>query len=94
MSASYAHNALGQRVEKTVYGVATIFSYDESGHLLGEYEASGALIREYVWLGDIPVATLRPNGGGVDIFYVHTDHVNAPNRLTRPVLDSVSTSAR
>jgi tetratricopeptide (TPR) repeat protein len=34
--------------------------YDEAGHLLGEYDATGALIEETVWLGDTPVATVRP----------------------------------
>jgi len=32
---------------------------DESGHLIGEYDGSGNLIEETIWLGDIPVATLR-----------------------------------
>ncbi|HVO47782.1 MAG TPA: hypothetical protein VMT29_15780 [Steroidobacteraceae bacterium] len=37
-----------------------------AGHLLGEYDG----IQETVWLGDIPVVTLRPHsGGGVDIHY-------------------------
>jgi len=83
-SAIYAHNALGQRVKKTVSGTSTYFVYDEAGHLTGEYDGSGALIQETVWLEDIPVATLRPNGGGIAIFYVHTDHLNTPRRITRP----------
>jgi len=38
-----------------------------------------------VWFGDIPVATLRPNGGsGVDVYYVHADHLNTPRRVTDP----------
>ena len=37
-----------------------------------------------MWLADIPVATLRPNGGGVSLFYVHTDHLNTPRRVSRP----------
>jgi RHS repeat-associated protein len=53
--------------------------------LLGEYDGTGALIEETVWLGDIPVATLRPHtGGGIDIFYVHTDQLNTPRAVTRP----------
>ena len=83
-SATYSHNALGQRVKKTVSGVATYFVYDEAGHLIGEYNSSGGLIQETVWLGDIPVATLRPNGGSVSIFYVHADHLGTPRRITRP----------
>ena len=36
-----------------------------------------------MWLGDIPVATLRPNGsGGIDVFYVHADHLNSPRLVT------------
>ncbi len=36
-----------------------------------------------MWLGDIPVATLRPKPV-VDVYYVHTDHLNAPRKVTRP----------
>jgi RHS repeat-associated protein len=37
-----------------------------------------------VWLKDIPVATLRPSGSTVAVYYVHTDHVNTPRQVTRP----------
>lgn len=86
-SASYAQNTLGQRVRKTVNGVVTIFCYDESGHLLGEYEASGALIREYVWLGDIPVAVITAGPGTPPFHYwsIHTDHLNTPRSVAHPV---------
>jgi RHS repeat-associated protein len=60
------------------------FMYDEAGHLVGEYDSSGNLIQETVWLGDIPVATLRPNGANVDVFYVHTDQLNTPRKVSRP----------
>jgi RHS repeat-associated protein len=82
---TYALNGLGQRVRKTTSSASVYFLYDEGGHLLGEYGNSGDLIQETVWLGDIPVATLRSNGsGGVNVFYVHTDHLNTPRRITRP----------
>jgi RHS repeat-associated protein len=83
-SATYTQNALGQRVKKGTGGATTYFAYDEVGHLIGEYDGSGNLIQETVWLGDTPVATLRPNGGSVSIFYVHVDHLNTPRRITRP----------
>jgi RHS repeat-associated protein len=51
---------------------------------LGEYDATGALIEETVWLGDTPVATLRPNGSTVSIYYIHSDPLNAPRQITRP----------
>jgi RHS repeat-associated protein len=80
---NYIYNAFGYRVKKA--GAQTAyFVYDEMGHLLGEYDSSGALIQELVWLDDVPVATLRPNGtGGVEVFYVHADHLNTPRRVTR-----------
>ena len=62
--------------------------YDElaSGQLVGEYDATGELIQEIVWLNDIPVATIRTDQGGstAGVFYIHTDHLNAPSKVTRP----------
>src|SRR5215471_8110909 len=57
---------------------------DDAGHLIGEYDGSGNLIEETIWLGDIPVATLRPNGSSVNIYYVHTDHLYAPRKVSQP----------
>ncbi len=84
VTSTYALNALGQRVKKTTSGASTYFAYDEAGHLVGEYDNSGNLIQETVWFGDSPVATLRPNGGGVSLFYIHTDHLSTPRRISRP----------
>jgi RHS repeat-associated protein len=79
------YNALGQMVKTSGGALGTeLLMYDEAGHVIGEYSSSGALIQETIWLGDIPVATLRPKTGGVDIFYVHTDHLNTPRRVSRP----------
>jgi RHS repeat-associated protein len=60
-----------------------LYAYDEAGHLAGEYTAAGALVQETVWLGDTPVATLRPDGsGGIVLYYVHADHLNTPRLVT------------
>ncbi len=84
-TATYTYSAIQERIRKVVGGVSTYFVYDERGHLLGEYGSGGALIQETVWMGDIPIATVRPKvGGGVQIFYVHTDHLNTPRKVTRP----------
>ena len=86
--ASYTVNALGQRLTKTVGATTTLFVYDEQGHLVGEYDASGTLIQETVWLEDLPIATLRPTGSGnpppIAIYYVHPDHLGSPRAITRP----------
>src|SRR6185312_13928276 len=34
-------------------------------------------------LNDTPVATIRIEACGLSIFYIHTDHLNTPRRITR-----------
>ena len=58
--------------------------YDEAGHILGEYTNTGALIEETVWMGDLPVATLQPNGSSISIYYIHSDHLGTPRKITQP----------
>lgn len=81
---NYLYNALGQLIEKSGNGGTTLLIYDEAGRLLGEYTAAGALIQETVWMGDTPVATMQPNGSSIAIYYVHTDHLGTPRKITRP----------
>jgi RHS repeat-associated protein len=81
---NYLYNALGQLIQKSATGGTTLIVYDESGHILGEYTSTGALIEETRWMGDTPVATLLPNGSGISIYYVHTDHLGTPRKITRP----------
>ncbi|MNS03136.1 putative deoxyribonuclease RhsC [compost metagenome] len=62
---TYSYNGLGQRTKKAgpstvIAGGANYYAYDEQGHLLGEYDADGKAIQETVFLGDIPVAVLKP----------------------------------
>jgi RHS repeat-associated protein/uncharacterized repeat protein (TIGR02543 family) len=87
LNANYTYNALGQRITKTVNGNTTQYVYDEQGHLAGEYDASGHLFQEILWLGDLPVAVLKPATGQAvtsDIYYIHADHLGTPRKITRP----------
>ena len=85
VTTTYVYNALGQRVRKSIGGNSTFFVYDQFGHLLGEYGTAGALIQETVWLNKTPVAVLKPNGsGGVNVSYIHADHLDTPRRISRP----------
>ncbi len=71
---------------KTGPGVATgtnHYVYDEQGHLIGEYDAAGVVRQELIYLGDTPVASVRPNAsGGVDIFPIYSDHLDTPRLIT------------
>lgn len=79
MFATYAYNANGERVAKTVNNATERFSYDEDGQLLGEY---GATSRDYVWLEDIPLANIDMQGGSTSIAYVTADHQGTPRAIT------------
>lgn len=59
------------------------YIYDESGHVIGEYDANGNPVQEHVYLGDRPVAVVQggsSSGGTVD--YVTTDQLNTPRVIT------------
>ena len=55
-------NALGLRVHKKVpyASTDTLYHYDSQGHLIGESAVgSASFTREYVYLGDQPVAVMK-----------------------------------
>ncbi len=86
MRTTYYYNGLGQRVAKAGLGKASAyFAYDESGRMVGEYDALGNSIQETVFLEDQPVAVLRTDGlstGNVDVFNVYADEMNTPRVIT------------
>jgi len=85
LTASYHYNSLGQHIKKTVNGQTTVFFYDDQGHLLGEYAANGSLVQEFVWFGNLPIAAIKPNAQrGIDVFYIHADHLGTPRKISRP----------
>nr|WP_323848015.1 RHS repeat-associated core domain-containing protein [Nitrogeniibacter mangrovi] len=85
---TYRYDGQGRRVEKAgpaglVPNGAERFMYDEANHLIGEYQADGTPTREYVWLGDLPVAVIDTNTDGTTTAYaIETDHLGTPRLLT------------
>lgn len=80
--ATYAYNAAGQRIAKSVSFPQTIsqrFVYDEGSQLLGEY---GSANRDYIWLGDTPVAVVDTASTASSVNYVHADGLNTPRAVT------------
>lgn len=90
LTATFTHDGEGRRVRKFSSSGATstvIFAYDQAGHLLGEYSNTGAALREYVWLGDTPVAMFTPGAAASDppvLYFIHADHLDTP----RVVIDA------
>lgn len=85
---TYTYNALGQRTLKAVTVPAASserFAYDEASQLVGEY---GSAARDYIWLGDLPVAVVDTTSGVSTVNYVHADGLSTP----RAVADATGAS--
>ncbi|MBX9399686.1 DUF6531 domain-containing protein [Lysobacter sp. BMK333-48F3] len=98
--ARYAYNAKGERVcSAPAAGACPTagsagsgyqqFVYDLDGRLIGEYDGNGNLLAEHVWLGDTPIAVLKPAataaqfgglpaGGDIAVYFVRPDQQNTP----------------
>ncbi len=76
-STTYVHNGQGQRVKKD-NGTITLFAYDETGGLIGEYNSVGSVGQETVWFNGAPVAVLD----GTSAYYIHTDHLGSPRVIS------------
>ncbi len=74
---SFDYNHLNERTFRSGSSLDRQYAYDESSHLIGEYTGNGALIVEYIWLGDRPIAAVY---SGNRIVYLVTDHQNKPRR--------------
>ena len=76
---TYSYNAKRQRSRKVVGSQVTVFHYDLQGNLITETNASGNLIRDYVWVGAMPIAQVE---AGAHVRYLHGDHLNTPRLAT------------
>ncbi len=56
--------------------------HDLDGNVIAEYDATGALLTEYVWLEDRPIAVIADAGTTPVTYWVHTDHVERPIMMT------------
>lgn len=74
LTTEYLYNAAGQRVEKKSGSAITHFHYDLNGHLIAETDNSGAVIREYFYLGSMPVAMVTGDS-------VYDDVPSSPTEL-------------
>ncbi len=90
----YAINGLGQRIEKRKGADEKQYVYDQSGHLLGEYDTRGNVLEETVYLGNLPVAVMVGHEEGRDwdrghdrddsaIYYIAADNLGAPHIITK-----------
>ena len=79
---TYSYNALGQRIGKAATlpnAITQRFVYNEQGSLIGEY---GTNTRDYVWMGDTPVAVIDVAGSTSTINYVTADQLGTPRAVS------------
>ncbi len=58
--------------------------YDVWDHLLAETDGAGHVVKQYIWVGDEPVAVLdgTSNVASPTLYYVHADHLQRPELMT------------
>lgn len=88
-SGTYLFNGFHQRVQKIAGGVTTQFVYDSVGHLLEEADGSGVTRKQYIWLDDVPVAMVDATGMSPVLYFIHTDQIGTPQKLTNGALSVV-----
>jgi RHS repeat-associated protein len=83
---TYGINGLGQRIKKVGAGVLPSgtrqFVYNLQGQLLGEYDGSGNMLKETVWLGSLPVALMVGTGTSAANYYINPDNLTSPHIIT------------
>ncbi|AVD71757.1 RHS repeat domain-containing protein [Desulfobulbus oralis] len=78
--AGYGYDSQNRRVRKTVGAKTTYYLYDLESRLLAEIAGSGRVLREYVWLGQEPLA-LREYEVRSGLYFYINDHLGTPQRL-------------
>jgi YD repeat-containing protein len=87
VTADYTYDGLERMAIRTTQNMTpastTHYIYDRAGQLIAEASGTGAALREYIWLDDMPLA----GAADIDTFtpklwYVHADHLNRPARMT------------
>jgi RHS repeat-associated protein len=86
---TYRYDALNRLASRTVTQSAapttftTLYVHDLDDHIIAETDTAGQTLREYIWLGDIPLAVVdKVATGSPVIYYVHADHLGRPARMT------------
>ncbi|KZC39907.1 hypothetical protein RHOFW510R12_01285 [Rhodanobacter sp. FW510-R12] len=79
---TYVYNVLGERVAKDAGSATTQFAYDEASQLASEATDGG--FRDYVRLGDLPVAVVDTPAGAApaEVRYIHADGLGSTRVVT------------
>lgn len=84
---AYLYDAFFKLAKRTVTNTTpagvTHYLYDPDGHVVAETTSAGVTVREYIWLGDMPIAVIDAvNTASPVTYFVHTDHLMRPLKMT------------
>ena len=61
----------------------THYIFDTAGHVLAEHDGTtGAVLKEYIWIDDLPVSVVDSTSGTAVTYSIHTGQMNEPLELT------------
>ncbi|AWV06537.1 type IV secretion protein Rhs [Lysobacter maris] len=84
----YGYNGRGERVHRHLGSDVTYSVYDEAGHWVGDYDASGAPKQQAIWLDDLPVGLLNGIATTANrLHYIEPDHLGTPRAVIEPQRD-------
>lgn len=87
LQGTYTYNGFGEQVLRQT--TTTRFVYDEAGQLLGQYDANGAVLQQYVWLNGQPVGVVvsasQASSANARMKYVQSDMLGSPRAIIDPV---------
>ncbi|MGY6517290.1 MAG: RHS repeat-associated core domain-containing protein [Lysobacteraceae bacterium] len=83
LSVHNTYNGFGQRVRKSGTDGERLFVYNLQGQLLGEYDAAGRPIQEYIWMDHLPVGVMMHSGGAYSgqLMAIYPDHLGTPRAV-------------
>ncbi|MCF7222494.1 RHS repeat-associated core domain-containing protein [Marilutibacter chinensis] len=85
---NYGYNGRGERVHRHLGSDVTYSVYDEAGHWVGDYDASGAPKQQAIWLDDLPVGLLSGIATTANrLHYIEPDHLGTPRAVIEPQRD-------
>jgi len=92
---TYTYNGYSQLIKRVVTNTpldngTAYYLHDRSGNVIAELDQTGTTAREYIWLPeagyagtDMPLAVVDGvNTASPQLYYVHTDHINRPIRMS------------
>jgi RHS repeat-associated protein len=85
---TYAYDSRWRLASRTVShaspasSTTILYLHDLDDRIIAETDTSGNTLREYIWLGDTPLAVVDNAPTSPAIFYVHTDHLMRPLLMT------------